>query len=65
METGLFVEYNTMNLFLDYTNEEIGEVFLAAIAYIAGGQIPNFEDHGMKTLFRVLTDYSGPWEQVK
>lgn len=46
------VYFDLLDSLTDYTKEEIGELFLAMLEYGATGVVPDFEDRGLRTLWK-------------
>ena len=44
-------------LLIDYSDEEIGKLYWMAVGYQYGNIVPEFNDRGLKTLFRLITGY--------
>lgn len=49
---GIIVYFDLLDSLADYSSEEAGELLLAMLRYGTTGEVPAFEDRGMKTLWR-------------
>lgn len=49
---GIMVYFDLLDTLKDYSTEEAGQLFLAMLEYGATGTIPEFEDRGMRTVWR-------------
>ena len=49
---GIVVYFDLLDSLADYSSEEAGELLLAMLRYGTTGEVPAFEDRGMKTLWR-------------
>ena len=49
---GIMVYFDLLDTLKDYSTEEAGQLFLAMLEYGTTGAIPEFEDRGMRTIWR-------------
>ena len=49
---GIMVYFDLLETLKDYSTEEAGQLFLAMLEYGATGAIPEFDDRGMRTVWR-------------
>lgn len=57
MGGGIVFPDEMANLLIDYSNEEIGQLYWMTVEYQYGNTVPEFNDRGLLTLFRLMTGY--------
>lgn len=51
---GVVVYLDLLPSLEEYTSEECGDLFLAILRYGASGELPTFEDRGLRVLWREI-----------